>query len=129
MQSSSRSHCRIAEGLSVDFRYSRYSPIKKRPAQPGESFSAYIIEDGWDAYPNGLPREFFPSIDWSQGGPIIEREGISVWRRDGEWAATDGDVVYEEEVTGPKWKGPTALIAAMRAYVASKFDNEVPEVG
>ena len=27
------------------------------------------------------------STNWAQGGPIIEREKISVWARGGEWAA------------------------------------------
>jgi hypothetical protein len=71
--------------------------------------------------------EPFPSYstDWSQGGPIIDREHISTayvyW---GEWEAWD-----DKTMPPPKYRGPTPLIAAMRCYVASKLgdDVEVPE--
>ena len=72
------------------------------------------------------------STDWSQGGPIIEREQISVWlamddifKKD-TWAASysymDGDLVCEPE---QEYWGHTPLIAAMRCYVASKLGEEV----
>ena len=66
------------------------------------------------------------SVEWSDGGPIIERESISVERvaySDGslrEWsAAVAVGSQYPEE--WKRWSGPTPLIAAMRAYVASKL--------
>jgi hypothetical protein len=61
-----------------------------------------------------------PSIDWAQGGPIIEREGIATGKSWEHWKAfTDAS----------KGEGPTPLIAAMRCYVASKLgdDVDVPE--
>jgi hypothetical protein len=63
------------------------------------------------------------STDWNEGGPIIEREWVSVEKRDNElhWSATlrfaNGNRTRE--------RGPTALIAAMRCYVASKLGDEV----
>jgi hypothetical protein len=63
-----------------------------------------------------------PSSAWSQGGPIIEREGITV--SDGspvtglEWMACDRGSTHIQH-------GPTYLIAAMRCYVASKLGDEV----
>ena len=63
---------------------------------------------------------YHPSTDWSQGGPIIEREsidimkvGITQWRAD----------------CGPAVTGPTPLIASMRAFVTKKFgiEIEIPE--
>ena len=57
-----------------------------------------------------------PSINWSQGGPIIERESINLVKMHGhEWHADCGKVAT----------GPTPLIAAMRCYVASKLGDEV----
>ena len=56
------------------------------------------------------------STDWAQGGPIIEREKISVWARDDEWAAES----FVPNQQGLECVGPTPLIAAMRCYVASK---------
>jgi hypothetical protein len=69
----------------------------------------------------GKNAEWRYSTDWSQGGPIIEREGIAVREvLKGSWVA-DLEVGFEE--------GPTPLIAAMRCYVASKLgdDVDVPE--
>jgi hypothetical protein len=67
---------------------------------------------------------FNPSTDWSQGGPIIEREWICPDRLlNGQWVAckrTDtGDSMLFART------GPTPLIAAMRCYVASKLGDEV----
>jgi hypothetical protein len=71
---------------------------------------------------NGIGQEFCatsPSTDWSQGGPIIEREGIYlVPDYNGGWNSTTrkrrGD-----------YSGPTPLIAAMRCFVASRLGDEV----
>lgn len=73
------------------------------------------------------------STDWSQGGPIIEREKISVeYSHEEDWHATIGctphdfllwDQPYGTEVSYAE--GPTPLIAAMRCYVASKMGDEV----
>jgi len=60
-----------------------------------------------------------PSTDWSQGGPIIEREGMTVRRyTDALWDASIGSLDYVAD-------GPTPLVAAMRCYVASKLGDEV----
>ena len=73
--------------------------------------AAYI-----DTKPNEYRRIQKYSTDWSQGGPIIEREsidlvkmGVHQWRAD----------------CGPARTGPTPLIAAKRCYVASKLGDEV----
>lgn len=69
------------------------------------------------------------STDWSQGGPIIEKEDISVQCFDRssplkkKWNAyMPGEMPYraDEEINGP-----TALIAAMRAFVINKLGTEV----
>ena len=67
-------------------------------------------------------REYKPSTDWAQGGPIIEREAIQLTPDEytGTWAAymTNGGEPYEGT-------GKTPLIAAMRCYVASKMGDEI----
>ena len=71
------------------------------------------------------------STDWSQGGPIIEREGIAVdcVRESGVvvgWIA--GRVYPDLQFDGVAYceqSGDTPLIAAMRCYVASKLGDEV----
>lgn len=67
--------------------------------------------------------KYTPSTNWSQGGPIIEREGLSLtpWYREKhlvEWTAKKTGSAYIES-------GPTPLIAAMRCRVASKLGDEV----
>jgi hypothetical protein len=62
------------------------------------------------------------STDWAKGGPIIEREEISVnWANGQWWAHTVNDQDELEQIE----YGPTPLIAAMRCYVASKLGDEV----
>lgn len=62
---------------------------------------------------------FKPSTDWTHGGPIIEREGIELFRN------KERDRWYGTQYGGPKSYGPTPLVAAMRCYVASKMGDEV----
>jgi hypothetical protein len=65
---------------------------------------------------------FKPSTDWAQGGPIIEREGISVATDDVEpWCG----FIEDDEINTLFFSGPTPLIAAMRCYVASKLGDEI----
>lgn len=82
------------------------------------------------------------STDWAQGGPIIERYRIGLY--DGAiWdkPIADGGVapipMWRSAVNGsPNYgssfddesEGPAPLIAAMRAFVASVYGEEVPEV-
>jgi len=75
----------------------------------------------WTAKHFSAGCTFKPSTDWSQGGPIIEREKISVWARGNEWAAES----FVPNQQGIEYVGPTPLIAAMRCYVASKLGDEV----
>ena len=67
------------------------------------------------------------STDWAQGGPIIEREGLTV-----VYSSPRNPPVtwFAETFDGRFTKaGPTPLIAAMRCYVASKLGDitEVPQ--
>lgn len=60
-----------------------------------------------------------PSTDWSQGGPIIEREMLElVPQSSALW-----DAMYRNQHIPND--GPTPLIAAMRCYVASKMGDEI----
>jgi hypothetical protein len=85
----------------------------------------WITIDGKDrALGGGWAQRFAPDTDWSQGGPIIERETLDLSYEYGGragWSAWRND----ESVTESIQSGPTPLIAAMRCYVASKLGNEV----
>lgn len=64
-----------------------------------------------------------PSANWSQGGPIIEREKIDV---EHDTANGDGWVstIHMRDEYAYQC-GPTPLIAAMRCFVASRLGDEV----
>ncbi len=67
-----------------------------------------------------IPLEY--STNWAQGGPIIEREAITVSEGSPvaglEWMACDRGSTHIQH-------GPTYLIAAMRCYVASKLGDDI----
>lgn len=64
---------------------------------------------------------YSPSTKWAQGGPIIEREHFYIeWDADGYWIAR-----HPESIT---YRAESPLVAAMRAFVASRFGSEVNEV-
>ena len=97
-----------------------------------------IHESGfWDEIESSYySRPASYSTDWSQGGPIIEREGIGFFcnhtsvmgarfRPDAgaDWRA------FALNKHGTHYYGPTPLIAAMRCYCCSKLGDivDVPE--
>ena len=67
---------------------------------------------------------YSPSTDWAQGGPIIEREGISVLYRTGVRMIANINGQYEQTI-GHRHKGNIGLLVAMRCYVASKMGDEI----
>ena len=70
-------------------------------------------------------RPMNPSTDWAHGGPIIERKKIMIsWNVD-HWISGANDAF--DNPNSRIWSGRTALIAAMRAHVASRFGDEVPD--
>jgi len=105
------------------------------------------VKEGW--WVSGLSTDpntwhplstFNPSTNWTQGGPIIEQEGINVrairkedHALNGQWLAaydhgnTGTLVQWVKRTDFPKhyFPGSTPLIAAMRCYVASKLGDEI----
>lgn len=81
------------------------------------------LPDGWDMW---MP--WYPQSNWSQGGPIIERERITL-----NYDNLDGTGMCKayylktlfDDQEGWQQYGTTPLIAAMRCYVASKLGDEV----
>jgi hypothetical protein len=73
------------------------------------------LSSGW-----GKSQSWHPSTNWSQGGPIIEREKIALAPdiHHTKWSATLRGEAYI-------YWAQTPLIAAMRCYVASKLGLEV----
>ena len=89
----------------------------------GEPVGSFL--DGVVPHPDYI--KFYPSTDWAQGGPIIEREKIEIRRGNDLYfpqGNENGDH-YEKLWIAGKHTGQTPLIAAMRCYVASKLGEEV----
>ena len=74
-----------------------------------------LLSHSWQ---DGEDYPYRYSINWVQGGPIIEREKIDIYH-DGEGGVTS--CIFG----GWLEHGETPLIAAMRCYVASKLGDEV----
>ena len=74
--------------------------------------------------PRDIWRNFCPSTDWAQGGPLIESEHIHLAHHRGsaDWSA---HVIRGIGVISHMAFGPTPLIAGMRCYVASRLGDEV----
>lgn len=74
----------------------------------GASGSVYWVADSGQIY------DWKPSTDWKQGGPLIQRERISIIDVDGYdfWKASRMD----DKALVITAYGHTALVAAMRCY-------------
>ncbi len=78
---------------------------------------------GMLCYAQSSVGEFSPSTNWEQAGPIIEREriAISCHAFGGGSYLPDGPELWNAHTLGATPQcGPTPLVAAMRAFVASK---------
>lgn len=75
------------------------------------------LSSGWSAR-----QSWSPSTVWGQGGPIIEKERISVIRDADETEESWLGVSYTSEHNE---FGPTPLVAAMRCFVSSRLGEEV----
>lgn len=80
------------------------------------------LPEAWDLW---MP--WYPSANWAQGGPIIEREKIDVVFRPGDKLPGFWDAYGAGTPHG--FSAPTPLSAAMRCYVASKLGDtvDIPE--
>ena len=91
---------------------------------------AVAMCEGLDNFSSIPSIKFYynPSTDWRSGGEIIEREGLSIkyltiTDDTFRWAATQKPTI--KQITPKACYGETALIAAMRCYVASKHGDEI----
>jgi hypothetical protein len=88
------------DSLAVNFYYDGDTPL--------------CVDDQID-----ISEEWHPSTDWTQGGPIIEREMIElVPQTPALWDAMKRNQHIPSD-------GPTPLVAAMRCYVAAKLGDEI----
>ena len=91
--------------------------------------------DPYTGKPNDKPhpwealRDFNPSCEWYDGGPIIEKEGISITNHAQGGMRTLPEWCAKKVGSSRLCFGPTPLIAAMRAFVASRFGDRVGSTG
>ena len=101
-----------------------YTPEEEwKHSEEGTWIKENLFDDGarFDG-PNSFSATLFnPSTNWCQGGPIIEREQIDIYTGVSE----KGGYATVHVGSGRAYFGANPLIAAMRAYVASKFGEEV----
>lgn len=93
-----------AEGLSVTYK-------------PGASTIWLEERSSDDIY-------WQPSVDWSQGGPLIDKYRLAVspfyYKHNNGWAVADADDSILSE-------GSTPLEAVCREVVRAKFGDDVPD--
>lgn len=100
--------------------------------------------DYWVARANGWTRagdawvdaqgiaQYFPAVcydpsrDWALAGPIIEK---CEFRLESPWEGCPGQWMAAAKNAASFLYGPTALVATMRAFVASVYGAEVPDEG
>lgn len=106
-------------GALLDFWVARAEGLEPyiRPSGHGPVY-CWVRRDGED-----VAHVFMPNLSLSDAGPIIEREQIAL----GKNGALGTLHAYEAGEDTAIQYGPTPLIAAMRAYVASKFGDELPD--
>lgn len=92
-----------------------------------QPFLACVL--GWKEGRGKYPRRahwFYPSTVWDHGGPIIEREKILFSEMSlPNSGAQENWVMAIHSASRLEKPGPSYLIAAMRAFVASKYGDTV----
>jgi hypothetical protein len=135
------------QGAELDYWVARAEGIEHpralRAMAPGFVMVPYETED--EDGPITRYRAFMPSSEWMDGGPVMEKAAIG-WR-DRSASAHVGAHKGLSSVEGEPWEawycdggeeggnvehnhvqtGRTPLVAAMRAFVSSKFGDTVPD--
>lgn len=107
----------LADGWEPTTAPAHWECNSQRPLKRGSEYMC------WDCQGRRFSR------DWGDGGPIIERERIllqpSLY---GPYSPHGGASWYAEHVdSGGEGSGDTALIAAMRAYVARRITSSAKQ--
>jgi hypothetical protein len=118
MSQSTRIDIRELEGKALDWAVATAEGLKS------ETWHTSAIAVHYPNAPRAVP--FKPSTDWSQGGPIVEREKIHL-------VPETDDTQCHAQIGYNSWdgywkffgNGETMLVAAMRCYVESKLGLEI----
>jgi hypothetical protein len=107
-------------GAALDWAVAKCEPDDTLAIYFDEPTGEPLCHDDW---PDN--QEYKPSTDWAQGGPIIERERISVGDQTHIEGQPEHSAWYATNRKGAHGLAETPLVAAMRCYVASKLGDEV----
>ncbi|HEX7906797.1 MAG TPA: phage protein NinX family protein [Paraburkholderia sp.] len=115
------------DGVLLDYWSARADGLTATILRAGEKLNGIRLDnDTCAALTPGFDDWWQPHhVTWFTVGPIIEREriGTTFGKFGGHWHALVLDGIFVSTTI----TGPTPLIAAMRAYVRSKFGDEVPD--
>ena len=115
-------------GAALDWAVAKAGGLLEQTIMIGTQSCEKVVLDTHGPVDMRSGTYFRPSIDWSQAGPIIERECISL-----RFVQTGPREIEVEAELWPDYSkscsgratGPTAMIAAMRCLVDSKLGKEV----
>ena len=113
------------KGTALDWSVAK--ALKRGPEYDLAAFGT-VFRGWWLTQGGEYERMPSYSTDWSQGGPIIEREEIGTKRRAPCMKGEEWEAMGSITAKGAGYLcaiGPTPLIASMRCYVASKLGAEV----
>lgn len=82
----------------------------------------YLAAPGYGNLSDYRKSLFSPSVDHAQGGPLMDHYRIAVLYHEND---TVSAIVFREQ--SHSLRGPTRLIAGMRALVECVFGPEVPD--
>ena len=121
-------------GPALDWAVAKAKGLLDADIKVGKATCEAVEQDGRHGVVDMRYGFYFrPSTDWSQGGPIIESERITIkcWHFSQLWhAGMNEKLRYTDKgefIDGSDFpaSGLTPLIAAMRCYVASKLGDEI----
>lgn len=117
-------------GVQLDYWTARTGGRTAKIMRPGERLNGIVlVEPTCVELTEGYSDWWQPfHVYWGSAGPIIERKRISL-----DWCGIEkcwiAGLVHAELPNGVNrtaFRAETPIVAAMRAFVASKFGEEVP---
>jgi hypothetical protein len=122
------------EGAQLDAAVARCEGWNQMPGGQGWAVPSRMrgVGDEWIDTTRWEPKPLPWSSDWQHGGAIIEREQIALLQPGYAALMTSWEAgIHAFESDDGTWQasaralGPSPLIAAMRAYVASRLGRQV----
>jgi len=117
-------------GVVLDYWTARADGLKAKMLRAGERLNGVALDsDICAALTPGFDNWWQPyHVTWFTLGDLIEREGLAIGpRAHPDLIATMTWAAQPYTGKSPQHIGPTPLVAAARAFVASRFGDTVPD--